>query len=102
MHALAQVGGRDALFCRTRPIPLRYRKPKAGMLKEIGFRFGVDMTGVPCVGDSVRDLEAAEAVGAQPLLVLTGKGEKTCATAIFEEYGDLPGSRVRASAFTAD
>ena len=35
------------------------------------------MTGVPCVGDSVRDLEAAEAVGAQPMLVLTGKGEKT-------------------------
>jgi D-glycero-D-manno-heptose 1,7-bisphosphate phosphatase len=47
------------------------------MLKEIGYRYGVEMTGVPCVGDSVRDLEAAEVVGAQPLLVLTGKGEKT-------------------------
>ena len=35
------------------------------------------MTGVPCIGDSVRDLQAAEAVGAQPMLVLTGKGERT-------------------------
>jgi len=37
------------------------------------------MSGVPCVGDSLRDLVAAEAVGAQPMLVLTGKGEKTLA-----------------------
>jgi D-glycero-D-manno-heptose 1,7-bisphosphate phosphatase len=81
MHkALAQVGGRvDALFyCpHTADSVCECRKPKAGMLKEIGYRYGVEMTGVPCVGDSVRDLEAAEAVGAQPLLVLTGKGEKT-------------------------
>ena len=78
--ALAQVGGRiDALFyCpHTADSDCDCRKPKGGMLREIGLRFGVDMTGVPCVGDSVRDLEAAEAVGAQPLLVLTGKGEKT-------------------------
>jgi predicted metal-dependent hydrolase len=47
------------------------------MLKEIGVRFGVDMTGVPCIGDGIRDLQAAEGVGAQPMLVLTGKGEKT-------------------------
>ena len=40
-------------------------------------RFGVDLAGVPCVGDSLRDLQAAAAVGAQPILVLTGKGEKT-------------------------
>ena len=78
--ALAQAGGRiDALFyCpHTADSECDCRKPKGGMLREIGLRFGVDMTGVPCVGDSVRDLEAAEAVGAQPLLVLTGKGEKT-------------------------
>jgi D-glycero-D-manno-heptose 1,7-bisphosphate phosphatase len=40
-------------------------------------RFNVAMTGVPCVGDGLRDLQAAETVGAQPMLVLTGKGEKT-------------------------
>jgi D-glycero-D-manno-heptose 1,7-bisphosphate phosphatase len=81
MHkALAQVGGRiDALFyCpHTADSICECRKPKPGMLKEIGVRFGIEMTGVPCVGDSVRDLEAAEAIGAQPLLVLTGKGENT-------------------------
>ena len=47
------------------------------MLQEIGVRFNVGMAGVPCVGDGLRDLQAAESVGAQPMLVLTGKGEKT-------------------------
>ena len=81
MHkALAQVGGRiDAIFyCpHSGDSQCECRKPRTGMLKEIGLRFGVDMAGVPCIGDSLRDLEAAEAVGAQPILVLTGKGEKT-------------------------
>jgi D-glycero-D-manno-heptose 1,7-bisphosphate phosphatase len=81
MHkALAHVGGRiDAVFfCpHTADAQCECRKPKPGMLEEIGRRFGVDMTGVPAVGDSARDLLAAEIVGAQPFLVLTGKGEKT-------------------------
>jgi D-glycero-D-manno-heptose 1,7-bisphosphate phosphatase len=81
MHrALALAGGRiDAVFyCpHTADSDCECRKPKTGLLKEIGVRFGVEMTGVPCIGDSVRDLQAAEAVGAQPVLVLTGKGEKT-------------------------
>ncbi|MEP6941574.1 MAG: D-glycero-beta-D-manno-heptose 1,7-bisphosphate 7-phosphatase [Betaproteobacteria bacterium] len=78
--ALAHAGGRiDGIFyCpHTADSACECRKPKPGMFVEIGRRFGVDMTGVPCVGDSVRDLEAAAAVGAQPMLVLTGKGEKT-------------------------
>jgi D-glycero-D-manno-heptose 1,7-bisphosphate phosphatase len=81
MHrALAMAGGRiDALFyCpHTADAQCECRKPKTAMLKDIGVRFGVDMTGVPCIGDSLRDLMAADAVGAQPMLVLTGKGEKT-------------------------
>ena len=81
MHkALALVGGRiDALFyCpHTADAQCECRKPKTCMLSEIAQRYGLDMTGVPCVGDSVRDLQAADAVGAQPMLVLTGKGEKT-------------------------
>jgi D-glycero-D-manno-heptose 1,7-bisphosphate phosphatase len=81
MHkALAQAGGRiDAVFfCpHTADSACDCRKPKPGMFTEIGRRFGVDMTGVPCVGDSVRDLDAAGAIGGQPILVLTGKGEKT-------------------------
>ena len=81
MHrALAHVGGRvDAIFyCpHTADSRCECRKPKAGMLREIGVRFNVDMAGVACVGDGLRDLQAAQSVGAQPMLVLTGKGEKT-------------------------
>ena len=87
MHkALAQIGGRiDALFyCpHTADSACGCRKPKPGMLIEIGNRFGVELTGVPCVGDSVRDLQAAAAVEAQPILVLTGKGEKTLRDGVF-------------------
>ena len=78
--ALAHVGGRiDAVFyCpHAADSDCECRKPKPGLLMEIGQRFGVDLTGVPCVGDSLRDLQAAQAVGAQPILVLSGKGEKT-------------------------
>jgi D-glycero-D-manno-heptose 1,7-bisphosphate phosphatase len=79
-RALAQVGGRiDAVFfCpHTADANCDCRKPKPGMLVDIGQRFGVELTGVPCVGDSLRDLQAAAECGAQPILVLTGKGEKT-------------------------
>lgn len=78
--ALAQVGGRiDAIFfCpHTADAECECRKPRTGLLQEAARRFNVDITTVPCIGDSLRDLQAAEAVGAQPMLVLTGKGEKT-------------------------
>ena len=87
MHkTLAQVGGRiDAVFyCpHTADSECECRKPKPGMLTEIGNRFGAELTGVPCVGDSVRDLQAAAAVEAQPILVLSGKGEKTLRDGVF-------------------
>jgi D-glycero-D-manno-heptose 1,7-bisphosphate phosphatase len=53
------------------------RKPKPGMLQEIAQRLGTSLEGVPAVGDSLRDLQAALAVGAQPILVKTGKGLST-------------------------
>jgi D-glycero-D-manno-heptose 1,7-bisphosphate phosphatase len=81
MHkAIGQVGGRlDAIFfCpHTADSKCECRKPRAGMLHEIGKRFSVELAGVPCVGDGLRDLQAADSVGAQPMLVLTGKGERT-------------------------
>jgi D-glycero-D-manno-heptose 1,7-bisphosphate phosphatase len=60
------------------------RKPKTGMLEEIAARFHTELKGVPCVGDSLKDLQAAEGVGGQPILVLTGKGRDT------REAGGLP------------
>ena len=53
------------------------RKPKAGLLRDIQRRFNVNMSGVYAVGDSLRDLQAARSVGAIPILVRTGKGERT-------------------------
>ena len=53
------------------------RKPKSGMIEEIAMRYGVNLNGVPAVGDSLRDLEASAKLGALPYLVLTGKGTKT-------------------------
>ncbi|VAW86274.1 Histidinol-phosphatase [hydrothermal vent metagenome] len=50
------------------------RKPKPGMFEQISERFHVDLAGIPAIGDSLRDLQAAASVGARPLLVRTGKG----------------------------
>lgn len=53
------------------------RKPKPGMLRQIAQHYGVDLRGVWFVGDSRGDLDAALAVDCQPVLVKTGKGERT-------------------------
>lgn len=79
-RALATVGGRiDALFfCpHIDESNCDCRKPKPGMLLDIAKRFNVDLKNVPFIGDSLKDLQAAQAVGAKPILVRTGKGEKT-------------------------
>lgn len=84
---LAQVGGRiDAIFFCPHAADAHCdcRKPKAGMLREIGRRFNSDLKDVPAVGDALRDLQAAQEVGATPVLVTTGKGKVT-----FKE-GNLP------------
>lgn len=53
------------------------RKPEPGMLKDIARRLQVNLDGVPFVGDSASDLEAARLAGARPVLVRTGKGRRT-------------------------
>jgi D-glycero-D-manno-heptose 1,7-bisphosphate phosphatase len=50
------------------------RKPKPGLLQQIAEKYQFPLENVPYVGDSLRDLEAAQAVGALPILVKTGKG----------------------------
>jgi len=80
MEMVFRQGGRiDALFfCpHTAAEGCDCRKPRTGMFEEIAARFHTELKGVPVVGDSLKDLQAAEAVGAQPLLVLTGKGPRT-------------------------
>ncbi|MGH8762841.1 MAG: D-glycero-beta-D-manno-heptose 1,7-bisphosphate 7-phosphatase [Nitrosospira sp.] len=78
--AVNQAGGRiDAMFfCpHTNTDKCDCRKPATGMFKEIAQRFGLELNDVPAIGDSLRDLQAAAAAGAIPVLVLTGKGKKT-------------------------
>ncbi|ATE58668.1 D-glycero-beta-D-manno-heptose 1,7-bisphosphate 7-phosphatase [Thauera sinica] len=80
VKSLAQVGGRlDAIFfCpHAADSTCDCRKPKPGLMRQIAERFNVDLAGVPCVGDSLRDLQAGMATGCTPYLVLTGKGAKT-------------------------
>ena len=64
------------------------RKPLAGLLNEIGKHFKVDLTDVPVIGDSLRDIQAARSVGASPILVKTGKGERTLANT--DQISDIP------------
>lgn len=67
------------------------RKPRPGMLQAIAAHYALPLAGVWFVGDSSGDLEAARAVDCQPVLVRTGKGERTLAkelpagTLVFED-----------------
>lgn len=78
--AVNQAGGRiDAIFfCpHTSVDKCTCRKPATGLLEEIMQRYGVNLKNAPAVGDSLKDLQAAAAVGAIPILVLTGNGKTT-------------------------
>lgn len=73
---LNKVGGRiDAIFyCPHAPDEgCSCRKPAPGLLVQIAERYGIALDGVPFVGDSLRDMQAAQAAGCLPHLVLTGQ-----------------------------
>ncbi len=102
MHAkmhkmLAAQGGRiDAVFyCpHSAEEGCHCRKPLPGLFEQIGERMGVDLRGVPVVGDGLRDLQAGVLVGCEPHLVLTGKGAALRGRPLPPEYP--PGTRVHA------
>lgn len=93
MHkAVGLAGGRiDAIFFSpdSAKSNSRSRKPNPGMFEDISERFNVSLRDVPAVGDSLRDLQAAAAAGARPILVLTGKGGKTRAAGGLPEATDI-------------
>jgi D-glycero-D-manno-heptose 1,7-bisphosphate phosphatase len=100
MHrAVAAAGGRieAVFFCpHAAEMDCDCRKPRPGLFAEIAERYAVNLAGVPAVGDSLRDLLAAAAGGAAPVLVKTGKGEKTLVagglppgTPVFENLADV-------------
>jgi D-glycero-D-manno-heptose 1,7-bisphosphate phosphatase len=79
-RACAELGGRiDGIeFAPEHPdhaTPMR--KPNPGMLQDIARRLQIQLDGVPFVGDTIGDIEAARASGATPVLVRSGKGRRT-------------------------
>ena len=53
------------------------RKPKPGLLLRIAEHAGQTLNQADFVGDSLKDIEAALAAHANPVLVLTGNGKRT-------------------------
>lgn len=62
------------------------RKPAPGLLRRLAKHYRLSMRGIPVIGDSLRDLEAARTVEARPMLVLTGNGRGTRETLLEREW----------------
>jgi D-glycero-D-manno-heptose 1,7-bisphosphate phosphatase len=76
LKTLAALGGRiDAIFYCPHAAEegCSCRKPTPGLLHQIEERYGHSLSGVPYVGDSLRDMLAAQAGGCMPHLVLSGR-----------------------------
>ncbi|MGB4498446.1 MAG: D-glycero-beta-D-manno-heptose 1,7-bisphosphate 7-phosphatase [Methylococcaceae bacterium] len=77
---LAKFGGEiEAIyFCPHQASDLcECRKPKGGLLKQFAADYNVDLSQIYFIGDSLRDIQAAQNAGAIPVLVKTGNGTKT-------------------------
>lgn len=72
------------------------RKPRPGLFHRIASHYGVDLAGVPVVGDTLRDLQAGAAAGCEPHLVRTGKAASLDAAGLAELMQRVPGTRVHA------
>lgn len=97
IKSLAAVGGRiDAIFyCPHTPDEgCGCRKPWPGLFGQIAERYGVSLDGVPCIGDSLRDMQAAEAAGCTPHLVCTGRHAHLLGQVL--SAGFPPGTQVHA------
>ena len=92
-----QHGGKiqSILFCPHHPDDgCNCRKPLPGMYHELAERLNINYSGVYSVGDSVRDLQAAKAVGASPVLVKTGNGKKSLKKIATDPTIELDGTLV--------
>jgi D-glycero-D-manno-heptose 1,7-bisphosphate phosphatase len=97
LRSLQALGGRiDAVFfCPHTPEDeCDCRKPLPGMALDIGRRYGVDLRQVPMVGDTLRDLQAAQAAGCEPHLVRSGRAAALSAAEVAELIAQVPGTAV--------
>jgi D-glycero-D-manno-heptose 1,7-bisphosphate phosphatase len=80
MHEMVREAGghiEAVFFCPHLPdAGCNCRKPKAGMFEEASRRLRLALDQVCVVGDNLSDVVAARRVGAQPVLVRTGKGAR--------------------------
>lgn len=97
MHAklsalLATAGGKLAgiFYCPHTPDECcNCRKPQAGLIDQIEQALGYSAERAFMVGDSLRDLEAGLLKDCQPLLVKTGKGQRTLQKIVSEANNDF-------------
>jgi len=97
MQRLQAVGGRiDAVFfCPHTPDEnCDCRKPKPGLMRQIGQRYGLDLRTVPMLCDTLRDLQAAQAAGCEPHLVLSGRAAELSDTQLLEMSAQVPSAEV--------
>jgi D-glycero-D-manno-heptose 1,7-bisphosphate phosphatase len=90
--AVAAAGGSiDGIyFCPHAPEEnCRCRKPAPGLVEQIAKDHG-DVKGVALVGDSLRDLQCGLPLGCRPVLVRTGKGERTLEKGLPDELAGTP------------
>ncbi len=67
------------------------RKPESGLLHEIADTLNIsDLGKAYMVGDSLKDLQAAESAGCRPVLVKTGNGLQTLAEIEHSSLADTP------------
>lgn len=79
LETIHQNGGRiDAVcYCPHHPdAQCDCRKPQPGMYLRAAQEFDLDLAHSIVVGDALADLQAAHAIGAQAILVLTGRGQE--------------------------
>jgi D-glycero-D-manno-heptose 1,7-bisphosphate phosphatase len=81
MNALVEEAGGEIAtikYCPHGPDDAcECRKPLPGLINQIEAELGISANGAYFIGDSLRDLQAGLSKGCKPVLVMTGKGEKT-------------------------
>ena len=77
---LTAAGGKveEIFYCPHHPADnCQCRKPAPGMLHAIAEKYQVNLSQTIFIGDSLSDLQVAQAAGCEPVLVLTGNGKRT-------------------------
>ena len=80
LREVKETGGRivDIKYCPHHPDEKCWcRKPNPGLLENIAATYELNLKEGCFVGDSLKDLKAAESAGCPGILVLTGNGIKT-------------------------